>query len=139
MCRVFENSNQVVCIGTGLPLSNKYKYNLLHSEEIHTAITATQLIAGMNNTSVIKGNIILSLLPKKIDGPLGKMAGAKAWGIRGVEGWSLFRMLIWMVLMNFICFALVFCSGDMKTSFAPIMPLATLWYLKIGLVQYVAL
>lgn len=97
----------------------------------------------MDNPSVVKRKSTLSLVPKRVYGSPGKTTGAHGWGIQGVEGWSLSRMLCWPVAIGLLSIAVMLLLIRLVSEMNPLAALGlftwqlTIWYL-VGFMQYVA-
>src|ERR1700750_1554242 len=93
---VFDNDKNVLEIKRGLPQQepNKWDYTFHQSNEIHMRTAARQIVELMSDPKLMnntKGTI--GMVPKKCDGRFEMKITNHAWGIRAVQGPSLFKFL----------------------------------------------
>ncbi|KAL1961902.1 hypothetical protein VTN77DRAFT_935 [Rasamsonia byssochlamydoides] len=141
--RIFPNQNQVACMLVGLPkLPGTYEYSLLHPEAVHMAIASQQIIAGMYNPAKLWGNTTIAMIPKKTDSTLASDVGTEGWGLYAVQGWSLWKIVLWICACNFIGMVFVVLwlvlvdKTDLQNAFVPATFLVTMLCLAIGIPQY---
>ena len=84
----------------------------------------------------------IGLVPKKIDGPLYPTCSAEGWGIRAVQGFSLYKILAWIGSLSFL--GLLFAGlwlalmgkADLQNAFVPYSFLATMLMMALGIPQF---
>lgn len=78
------------------------------TEESHVILTSTQLWECLLHPKRASAyNVLLSSLPKKVEGPLSKTWAAPGYGIQEAESWSLFRTFRLVVVLDDIAFIFV--------------------------------
>jgi len=90
------------------------------------AIAATQIIAGMHRARKhTQLTTTLDMVPKKIREPLANQIGTQGWGLSAIDGYSVYRVLIWMgvqlgLSLVFVILWLVLVSKtDPQNAFVP--------------------
>lgn len=129
-------------MGAGLPKPPEYEYTLFHPEIVHMAIASRQILAGMHDLSKVEGSDTVEMIPKKVDTLLEQHKGAEGWGLHAVQGWSLYKIVLWIGVFTVIglLFALLWLvladPKDLQNAFTPGMFLAAMLCLAIGIPQF---
>ncbi|KAL4908363.1 hypothetical protein BDW74DRAFT_100086 [Aspergillus multicolor] len=128
-------------MGVGLPKPPQYEYTLFQPELVHMAIASKQILAGMHNPAMVEGSDTVEMIPKKVDALLEQQKGAEGWGLHAVQGWSLYKIVVWMgtftlIGLLFVMLWLVLVDPkDLQNAFAPGMFLAAMLCLAVGVPQ----
>jgi hypothetical protein len=126
----------------GLPGTTDYDYTPILPEEIHIAIAAKQVLAGMHASKrTIHMNTTLPMIPKKREQRLNFLLGSQGWGLHAVQGFSITRILTWIASLTslgvvFIIMCLVFINKtDLQNAFIPVGFFMTMIALALGIPQ----
>lgn len=140
--RVFTAEDEVTKLRECLPPAKDYEYKLLKPEEVHMAIAAEHVLAGMYSTRRhTKLTTTLSMIPQKKDTPLTDELGSQGWGLHTVQGFSMTKILMWIGVlmalgMDFVVFWLVRVDKtSLSAAFAPVGFFCTVIMLAMGVVQ----
>lgn len=88
------------------------------------AIASRQILAGIHDPSELEGNNTLEMISKKVDALL-KDKGAEGWGLHAVQGWSLWKVILWMGaftllgLLFVILWLVLVDPKDLQNAFTP--------------------
>ncbi|RAO73074.1 uncharacterized protein BHQ10_009086 [Talaromyces amestolkiae] len=140
--RLYTGKSQVICMSVGLPKPPGYEYVLSQPELVHMAIASEQILAGIHDPSKVVGNDTLEMIPKKVDPLLQPHKGAEGWGLHAVQGWSMWKIVLWMgaltvVGLLFVVLWLVLVdSKDLQNAFTPGMFLVAMLCLALGVPQF---
>lgn len=102
-----------------------YEKKPSHDDEIHRKVAGEYVLQGMADPSQTNASIrTLRMVPKhKIRHTPSWDLYDEAWGIHAVQGWSLCRMVVWLVLLNLaeLLFVILWLtlvdSTDIQTAF----------------------
>lgn len=133
----------MVRIDTGLPDKTGYEYDLFEPMKVHMAIAAEQLVIGMYESTDHNREAMgtLAMIPKKINPTLNYRMGEEGWGIHAVQGYSLFRVLVWITGVTvlglvFVLFWLIFVNKtDLQNAFVPAAWLSTMTLMALAIPQ----
>ncbi|KAK0516178.1 hypothetical protein JMJ35_000781 [Cladonia borealis] len=144
-CRLSNNGDRVIRLATGLPphaLTN-YEFHRFEPESVHMAIAAKQIVTGMyENTDfpdLAKEN--LQMVPQNIACPLGSQKGVEGWGMYAIHGYSLRKILYWIVAITVLglVFVILWLSfvdkTDLQNAFVPAMFLSTMIFMGLAVPQ----
>lgn len=129
-------------MSVGLPKPPGYEYVLSQPELVHMAIASEQILAGIHDPSKVVGNDTLEMIPKKVDPLLQPHKGAEGWGLHAVQGWSMWKIVLWMGaltvvgLLFVVLWLLLVDSKDLQNAFTPGMFLVAMLCLALGVPQF---
>ncbi|EME39022.1 hypothetical protein DOTSEDRAFT_39202 [Dothistroma septosporum NZE10] len=111
-----NNPAQVKRLSNGLPPimntpTDPYEYTHYAPDEVHQAIAETQIMAGISPwrwTRILRPKQVrnqqksqtLSMIPKRRDPRLRWDQGVQEWGMYARQGYSLYKVMRWMVLLT---------------------------------------
>jgi hypothetical protein len=143
--RVRENHDQVHMESIALPIAIDYEFVTPPGQNIiiHWKLAAKQIAAGIKTPSSARGEKkILPLIPKKkTPPPLYQTMGAEGWGLRGRQGFSLCKIVVWVTLavilpFVFVCLWLALVSKtDLQNAFIPSTFISSLIVIGLGIPQ----
>ena len=121
----------------------QYEYDLFKPEEVHMAIAAEQIVTGMyeKSNAYYQARKVLAMIPKHKNLPLGNHMGVEGWGLHAIHGFSLRKILYWIVAVTavgliFVILWLIFMNKtDLQNVFAPAMFLGTLIMMGLAIPQ----
>jgi hypothetical protein len=132
--RVRENNTQVMPTAEQSPPPDAgYEFAIPRPEDTHRKIAAVQIVAGLKHPRNGCGeSVILPMVPKKSSPPLDKKMGAEGWGLYATKGFSLAKIMMWVITVQILGFAFVCLwltlvnKTDLQNAFLPVMFLTTL-------------
>lgn len=144
-CRLSHTGDRVIRLATGLPphaLTN-YEFRRFEPESVHMAIAAKQIIIGMYEKTDFQNLAIetLQMVPKNIASPLGNQKGVEGWGLYAIHGYSLRKILYWIIavtLLGLVFVVLWLClvdKTDLQNAFVPAMFLSTMLFMSLVVPQ----
>ena len=142
--RTSTGRDHIIRINIGLPPSSASSYELsrITPEKVHMKIAASELIAGMYQPKGGRGkSITLTMIPKRIMVFSAKDTNSEDWGIHGLQGFSLWKILAWIAFLTvlglvFVIFWLVFIDKtDLVNAFVPFTFLGTMVMIGLGVPQ----
>ena len=110
-------------------------------------IAAAQIIAGMHNPKKLTHSIAthdkatIDMVPKKKNERLADAMGTEGWGLHAVQGFSLWKILVWIAVLGvlglaFVALWLSFVNRtDLQNAFVPITFFMTAILLMLGVPQ----
>jgi hypothetical protein len=115
-------------------------------EHVHRIIAARNIVAGFHRPNIGQNQMsILPMIPKKNVPPaLHERRGTEGWGLHAKQGFSLFKIALWIVLMQalgftFVIFWLLFITKtDLQNAFVPVTYLTSLIALIVGISQFIS-
>lgn len=122
-----------------------YDFTMADTEKSHMILTSTQLVECLRDPKRASAyNVLLSSLPKKVDGPLSKAWAAPGYGIQEVRSWSLFRIIRLVIIFNSPGFLFLGLwlglkdMNDLQTAFVLVSYINTMLSILVALPQYLA-
>lgn len=120
-----------------------YDYDLFQPVAVHMKIAAKQLIIGMHKPINHRGQTVgtLAMIPKRKDMILDYRMGGEGWGLHAVQGFSLFKILFWVIALTvlgllFVLFWLLFVDNtDLQNAFVPATFLSTMIFIGLAVPQ----
>ena len=154
---LYDNDHQVVRIQSELPDLNRprprYVYDAQGKTEVHMIMTAAQIVMGMKSPAYAhtSRNTLYAIprhcldiedtgfLPKP---GAGWRRGDIAWGIKAVQGWVVWKMLVWLVLSHviglvpFVVWLVLVDKKDLQNASVGYAILMGVVYAGLTVVQY---
>lgn len=121
----------------------RWDYDPIQPEYVHMRIAAEQIIYTMHNPGKAHSiRTTIGMIPKKSDGPLALHFSTEGWGIRAIQGFALYKILVWIGSSSFL--GLVFAGlwlafvgkADLQNAFIPYSFLATMLMMALGIPQF---
>ena len=137
---VYDRESRVTRVNMGLPGSTHtdYDYQSITPDEVHMKIAAVQIIEGMRRPEGITGAQTLDLIPKRRN-PVSKWdMGSHGWGIHAVQGYSLWKILLWVGGVTGVGLAIAVTwlvtvnKKDLQNAFMPLTVLLTILGVGLG-------
>ena len=142
--RTQTGRDHIIRIQIDLPPSSapSYEFSRIIPEEVHMQIAASELIAGMYQPEGGRGkSTTLTMIPKRIMVVSADGTSSEDWGMHGLQGFSLWKILAWMAFLTvlglvFVIFWLVFIDNtDLQNAFVPFTFLGTMIMIGLGVPQ----
>ena len=143
--RTSTGRDHIIRIQIGLPPSDSapsYELSRITPEEVHMKIAASELIAGMYQPKGGRGKMAtLIMIPKRIMFVSANGTSSEDWGMHGLQGFSLWKILAWIVFLTvlglaFVILWLIFIDKtDLQNAFVPFTFLATMVMIGLGVPQ----
>lgn len=140
-----NDEDQVFREKTDLPPQGhlEYDHGILEPQDVQMKLAAIQIVNGLRNPKSVRGKKdMIKMIPKKTIPPdFEKRMGAYGWGMYAEMGWSLKKILWWLV------FCFVFTSifvviwlaciskTDLQNAFVPTTIVLGFFTLVLGLAQ----
>ena len=142
--RTQTGRDHIIRIQIDLPPSSapSYEFSRIIPEEVHMQIAASELIAGMYQPEGGRGkSTTLTMIPKRIMVVSANGTSSEDWGMHGLQGFSLWKILAWIAFLTvlglvFVIFWLVFIDNtDLENAFVPFTFLGTMIMIGLGVPQ----
>ena len=142
--RTSTGHDHIIRIQIGLPPSSASSYELsrITPEGVHMKIAASELIAGMYQPKRGRGKrTTLIMIPKRIRVVSANGTSSEDWGMHGLQGFSLWKILAWIAFLTVVgltimIFWLTFVDKtDLVNAFVPFTFLGTMVMISLGVPQ----